>query len=151
MKSEALEEKRTYKKRGKGLPAQCPRCLTRALALRVVPHNAEVAHDGRLYQIHIPSLTVPVCTACGEKVFTNEVDDQISAALRAHLKLLSPEKIRTQREHLGLQQRELAERLGVPETTIAAWESGALVQSKAMDNLLNVYFAFPEVQQALSA
>jgi transcriptional regulator with XRE-family HTH domain len=43
----------------------------------------------------------------------------------------------------------LAERLGVAEETISRWETGALIQSRAMDNLLRVYFANADVRAAL--
>ncbi len=48
-----------------------------------------------------------------------------------------------------LNQQQLAERLGVAPETISRWLNGALIQSRAMDNLLRVYFAFPQVQAAL--
>ena len=46
-------------------------------------YDAEVRHDGRLHKFTIPQLHLPICRACGEKVFTEKVDDQIGAALRA--------------------------------------------------------------------
>ena len=44
----------------------------------------------------------------------------------------------------------MAARLGVPETTLAQWETGALIQPQALDNLLRVFFAFPVVRAALT-
>ncbi len=52
-------------------------------------YDAEVRHDGRLYAFTIPQLDIPVCRACGAKVFTEKVDQQINAALRSHLHLLA--------------------------------------------------------------
>jgi hypothetical protein len=43
----------------------------------------------------------------------------------------------------------MAERLGVPPETIPRWVAGALIPSKAMDNLLRLFFALPEVRQVL--
>lgn len=34
--------------------------------------------------------------------------------------------------------------------TISGWESGAVIQSRAMDKLLRIYFAFPEVRSRLT-
>jgi transcriptional regulator with XRE-family HTH domain len=48
-----------------------------------------------------------------------------------------------------LSQKDLAERLGVAEATISRWETGAQIQSRALDNLLRVYFAVPEVRSVL--
>jgi len=50
---------------------------------------------------------------------------------------------------LGLKQQALAERLGVAPETISRWVNGALIQSRAMDNLLRLYFALPEVRAVL--
>ena len=58
-----------------------------------VSYDAEIRHDGRVHTFTIPRLHLPVCQACGEKVFTEKVDDQISDALRSHLHLLSPDEM----------------------------------------------------------
>jgi hypothetical protein len=57
--------------------------------MTTVEYPAEVRHDGRLHQFTIPQLKIPCCRACGEKVFTGDVDQQVNDALRVHLKLLS--------------------------------------------------------------
>ena len=78
-------------------------------------------------------------------------DEQIARALRNHLGLLSADQIRTNREQLGLNQRQLAERLGVAVETISRWETGALTQSRAMDRYLRIYFGVPAVRVALES
>jgi transcriptional regulator with XRE-family HTH domain len=82
-------------------------------------------------------------------VITDAVDEKINEALRAHLRLLTPGQIRKGLETLGLQQQELAEQLGVAKETISRWLNGALIQSRAMDNLLRVFFALPAVRSVL--
>jgi transcriptional regulator with XRE-family HTH domain len=72
------------------------------------------------------------------------------SALRKKLGLLHPEEIKTNRESLGLKQRELAEHLGTAEETISRWENGLMIQSRAMDKLLRLYFYLPEARQTLS-
>jgi putative zinc finger/helix-turn-helix YgiT family protein len=114
-----------------------------------IPYRAKATYDGRLYEFDVPDLSIPKCEACGELVFSNRVDDLITQAFRAHLRLLSDEQIRIARKRLGLSQKELAERLGMAEATISRWETGALLQSRAMDNLLRVFFACPEVRHVL--
>jgi putative zinc finger/helix-turn-helix YgiT family protein len=114
-----------------------------------IPYSIDVKHDGQLYHLEIPALRISKCRACGELVFSNSVDDQISDALRSHLRLLTPEQIRCGREALGLQSKELAERLGVAAETISRWERSGLIQSRAMDNLLRIYFAIPEARRVL--
>ncbi len=112
-------------------------------------YAAEVRHDGRLHAFTIRSLQIPVCQACGEKVFTEDVDQQVNDALRSHLKFLTPTKIRNALDRLDLSQKELAARLGIAEATISRWLSGTQVQSKSMDRLLRVFLAFPQVRTAL--
>ena len=65
------------------------------------------------------------------------------------MRLLAPEQIREGRDALALSEEQLGERLGVAQETIARWETGGVIQPRAMDNLLRVYFAFPEVRKAL--
>jgi DNA-binding transcriptional regulator YiaG len=114
-----------------------------------ISYDAEVRHDGRLYTFTVPDLEIPVCQACGNKVFTEKVDDQISAALRSNLHLLAPEEIHAALVRVNMTQKEAAERLGIAEATLSRWLNKLQIQSRAMDNLLRVFFAFPQVRTAL--
>lgn len=40
-------------------------------------------------------------------------------------------------------------RLGVAAETVTRWLSGALIQSRAMDDFMRLYFGLPEVRAAL--
>ena len=44
---------------------------------------------------------------------------------------------------------ELADLLGIAPETISRWENGAVIQSRAMDNLVRLFFSVPEVERAL--
>jgi DNA-binding transcriptional regulator YiaG len=118
--------------------------------MTTIPYDAEVRHDGRVYAFTVPGLVLPVCQACGNKVFTEKVDDQINTALRRNLHLLTPEEMRRALERVNMTQKEAAERLGIAEATLSRWLNEAQIQSRAMDNLLRVFFAFPQVRFALS-
>jgi putative zinc finger/helix-turn-helix YgiT family protein len=131
-------------------PWICPECRKREVYPAQVEYIAAVQHDAVLHRVPIPQLTIPQCRACGELLFSGAVDEQINTALRAQLQLLTPEQIKAGREALSLAQTELAERLGVEQATLDRWETGLLIQSRAMDNLLRVYFAVPEVRAALT-
>src|SRR5271167_5243324 len=91
-------------------PWDCHNCGKNEVVMGTVSYDAEVRHDGRVYAFTVPQLNLPVCQACGEKVFTEKVDDQIGAALRSHLHLLSPEEMRAGLDRLNMTQKEAAER-----------------------------------------
>lgn len=117
--------------------------------MTTVSYDAEVRHDGRLHKFTVRELKIPVCEACGEKVFTEKVDDQIGTALRSHLLLLTPEEIRAELDRLDMTQKAAAERLGIAEATLSRWLTDTQIQSRALNNLLRVFFAFPQVREAL--
>ncbi len=64
--------------------------------------------------------------------------------------MLTPAQIRRGIEKLGLQQQELAERLGVAAETISRWVNGAQIQQRAFDRFLRAFYALPELRQALA-
>jgi putative zinc finger/helix-turn-helix YgiT family protein len=108
-----------------------------------------MAHDGRLYAVEVPQLTVPHCGHCGELVFNEDAEAQVRRVLRTQLHLLTPEEIHAARTALKLTPKDLAYRLGVSEAAISRWETETQIQSRAMDNLLRVFFALPEVRSVL--
>jgi putative zinc finger/helix-turn-helix YgiT family protein len=123
--------------------------LTPTVTPSIIDYTAKAKHDGVVHELHLRALEVPRCQTCGELVITSAVDEIINDALRSRLRLLTPAQIRKGIETLGLKQQELAERLGVAPETISRWVNGALIQSRAMDNLLRLFFALPEVRDAL--
>ena len=135
--------------RGRPFPWRCPECGKKEVQPTTISHASQIKHDGRLYSVEVSKLRVPRCQACGELVFDNAADEQIAAALRSQLGLLSAEQIRKNRDELGLSQRELAAHLGVAAETISRWENGVLTQTRAMDRYLRLYFGVPEVRAAL--
>lgn len=134
---------------GRSFPWHCPKCRRKEVRPAVVSYQCEMAHDGRLHTVVVTDLTVPRCGHCGELVFNDGAEAQVRRALRTQLRLLTPEDIRAARTALGLSQKDLADRLGVAEATISRWETETQIQSRAMDNLLRVFFALPEVRSVL--
>jgi len=130
-------------------PWRCRHCGKREVVLQTIEYTAEIRHDGRLYSIVIPALELPVCQACGEKVFTEKVDAQENEALRDHLHLLTPAQIRDGIKRLGMSQKVFASRLGIAEATLSRWLNETQIQSRAMDNLLRAFFAFSPLRDAL--
>ena len=130
-------------------PRRCRHCGKKEVTLAKTNYAAEVRHDGRLHTFTIPDLELPVCQACGERVFTEKVDAQVNDALRTHLNLLTPAQIRDAIKRVGMSQKDLAKCLGIAEATLSRWLSETQIQSRSMDNLLRVFFGFPEVRVAL--
>jgi putative zinc finger/helix-turn-helix YgiT family protein len=135
----------------KPFPRRCPECGKAAIRAATIPYDVEVKHDGRLHRLHIAQLQVNQCGSCGEVLFSNATDDQVTQALREHLVLLTPEQIRGALGALGMMQKDFAEHIGVAAETVSRWMSGTQIQSRAMDNLMRLFFAFDTVRVALPA
>jgi putative zinc finger/helix-turn-helix YgiT family protein len=131
-------------------PWRCRCCGKDEVFMATIEYSAEAKYDGRLYQFTIPAFETPVCRTCGEKIFTEHSDRQISEALRAHLQLLTPEQIQNALHQLDLTQKDAAQRLGIAEATLSRWLNESQIQSRSMDKLLRVFFAFPQVREALA-
>lgn len=131
-------------------PWRCRHCGKNEVILARTEYHAEVRHDGRLHIFTVPELELPICQSCGTKVFTADADEQICAALRAHLTLLTPLQMSEAIQRINLTQKEVAARLGIAEATLSRWLNGIQIQTRSMDNLLRAFFAFPQVRNAFS-
>jgi putative zinc finger/helix-turn-helix YgiT family protein len=135
--------------RDRPFPWRCSECGAKAVYPKATDYTSKVKHDGRAYEVRIPDLEIPTCRQCGEQYFTVGTDNRITTALRALVGLLEPQKIHEHRARLKMSQEELADQLGVAKETISRWETGAMIQSRAMDNLLRLYFESEEVRRLL--
>ncbi len=131
-------------------PWPCGKCRQHTVELETLPYSTEVHYDGRIYTVDLPRFKVPRCTNCGAMVLDDDANDQITDALRRQVGLLTPQRIRSNRESLGLKQRDFANLLGVGESTVSRWETGSQIQQKSLDKLMRLYFAMPDVRHALS-
>ena len=143
-KSSSAEYRRAF-------PVRCIECGAKEVRPAVISCDLERNHDGKLYRLHIPELRVHRCGKCGEMLFDQEADEQVLAALRMEIGLLSPEEIRSQLDHLELSQKEFAGRLGVAPESVSRWLNGAMVQSRLADNAMRWFFGIPAVRQAAGA
>ncbi len=135
--------------RARPFPWRCSDCFTHTVVPTVIDYTATVKQDGVVHELHLPGIEVPRCSTCGSLTITTAVDELVNDALRSKLRLLTPAQMRNGIEKLGLKQQELADRLGVAAETISRWVTGAIIQSRAMDNYLRVYFAVPEARAVL--
>lgn len=130
-------------------PKRCGKCGHKTMRLVTMPYSTIIEHDGRTYQVEIPALTVPQCSNCNAISIDDEADREMSAAFRREAKLLAPEEIRQGRERLGLTQKQFANLLGVGESTISRWETGAQIQQRALDRFLRLCLASPAAVELL--
>ncbi len=81
---------KVYGRRLARLPrvVRCPACAKVVAGLKTIQYSVEVRHGDRIHMVYLPSLKIPVCS-CGERVFTEQVDDQINDALHRQLGILS--------------------------------------------------------------
>jgi putative zinc finger/helix-turn-helix YgiT family protein len=135
--------------RDRPFPWRCFECRAKEVYPKATDYTTTAKHDGRVYTIRIPDLEIPTCRKCGAQTFSVGDDDRIRAALRAEVGLLTPEEIQAGRAQLEMTQQELADQLGVAKETISRWETGGMIQSRAMDNLLRLYFESDEVRRLL--
>lgn len=131
-------------------PWTCRECGKKAVEMSKVQYDAEVRHDGRVHSFTVPDLELPVCTSCGAKVFTGEVDRQINLALRSHIGLLTPEQIREAIARIGESQATVARHLGIAQESLSRWVNAVQIQNKSMDTCLRLYFAFPAIRAVLA-
>ncbi len=130
-------------------PWRCVACREKEVYPLVTDYTRTVKHDGLPYTVHIPDLEIPTCRKCGERSFTAETEDRVTAALRKQAGLLTPPDMQRWRGQLQLSHGAVAEQLGVTQETIANWESGSMIQSRAMDKLLRLFFCSEEVRRLL--
>ncbi len=116
-------------------------------------YTTEIVHDGRSYEVTVPSLRTPRCQnpECREILLDTEANRRITQAFRRDANLLEPEEIRQRREELGLTQAALAERLEVGPATVSRLETGAQIQQRSLDKLLRLFFNLPEVRRFLES
>jgi putative zinc finger/helix-turn-helix YgiT family protein len=135
--------------RDRPFPWRCIECRAKEVYRQATDFTSTREYDGQTYTIRIPDLMLPTCRNCGAQTFAVGDDEPIFAALRAQIGLLSPQEIQEHRNHLKFSQQELAEHLGVDKEMISRWETGGLIESRAMDKLLRLFFESEEVRQRL--
>ncbi|MBI1899629.1 MAG: type II toxin-antitoxin system MqsA family antitoxin [Planctomycetia bacterium] len=134
----------------KPYPWKCGRCRKRAVNPAVREYSTEAEHDGRAYVVTVRDLVVSRCDNCGAIVLDDDANRRISDALRGQIGVLTPAEIRANREKLDLTQKQLASVLGIAESTLSRWETGAQIQQRALDKLLRLYFGSGQVREMLA-
>ena len=66
-------------------PKHCPTCAFDTLSLQTIEYVVEVRWKGRLQTVTVPELRLHVCDRCGERVFTEDTDEQVQKAIEEQL------------------------------------------------------------------
>jgi putative zinc finger/helix-turn-helix YgiT family protein len=82
------------------------------------------------------NMPVYTCIDCGYQFAGPEAEDARHEAVCRHLGVMTPNEIVAVRESTGLSRTEFAERTGVGIASLKRWETGALVQNAANDQLI---------------
>lgn len=89
------------------------------------------------------------CNVCGEEEYSFEqaiaAERRAGEIYREQNGFLQPDEIVALRRRWGVTQAQLEDALGLGRKTIARWESGRVLQSRALDNLLRAINQFPAV------
>jgi HTH-type transcriptional regulator/antitoxin MqsA len=89
------------------------------------------------------------CSVCGEEEYSYEqaiaAERRAGEIYREQNGFLQPDEIVALRRRWGVTQAQLEDALGLGRKTIARWESGRVLQSRALDNLLRAIDQFPGV------
>lgn len=135
-------EQRAYSKK-------CSTCRQRTVELQDIEYSVQIAHDGRQYDIRIPSLSVPKCLNCGAFTIDAHAERKISNAFHEATGLLRPEEIRDARLALGYTLEALADQLALPVATLSRWEDGMQIQPRSQDRTLRAFFDVPAFREYL--
>lgn len=134
----------------KPFPWTCSNCREKAVYEGAIDYEIDLERDGQTYHINLPGLKTPRCRKCGTPTLDSEANKKITAEMRRMAKLLTPGQIRKYREGLGLTKQDLAAALSTFEEIVGYWESGFLIQNRAQDNVLRLFFGLPDARDLLT-
>lgn len=121
---------------------KCASCGSKNVSTEIEEQQFDwgVGEDAQTLSARVP---VHTCRDCGF-VFTDEFAEAARHnVVCRHLGVLSPSQIRSMRERYALTRAEFARITEIGEASLARWESGALLQNKALDHYLRLV-AIPE-------
>ncbi len=128
----------------------CPVCGVGALKQKSV--EEVFSYKGRT--LTVPDYLVYECAACDEAVVDPASSKRASKLLKDFGRevdgLLGAADIKRIRKKLGYTQEQMAEVCGGGLKGFARYESGQVMQSKGMDNLLRILDEFPYVLDAIN-
>lgn len=117
-----------------------PCTLCQAASASAVTRIREIDYMG--HHLRIENDQITHCDSCGEEYYTAEqaksADRRLVDARRQAERLMSGDEIRSLRQSFALSQQQFESILGIGAKTVVRWENSTAVQSKAVDNVLNM-------------
>src|SRR5260221_13327679 len=98
---------------------RCANCCQKSVVLATIPYTISIEHDGRKYDVYMPTFSVPKCTNCGEISIDEIASEQIDEAFRNQARLLTGKQICESRMMLQLDQPTFAGLLGVGTLSVS--------------------------------
>ena len=128
---------------------KCHECGSEFVRRIAPPHHVKMRYEGSPYDVLVKNLPEWRCAPCSVSITDGESDESLQDALRNHIGLLNPRQIKAGLRELDISQDKFAERLGCAAESVSRWLNGAVLQSRAYDRLMRIYFHFPEVRGVL--
>lgn len=129
----------------------CPICGEGRLKKKSITEEFEYKGE----KISIPDYVIYECHNCGESIVDNETIKRSNKLLKDFYRrvdgLLTSKEIKEIREVFGFSQDYFSEIVGGGPKAIAKYESGLVIQSRAMDNLLRILSAYPSVLNVIAS
>jgi DNA-binding transcriptional regulator YiaG len=118
----------------------CPDCESRNSRMEVVNDSFDYGTGADV--VRLSALTpIVVCEDCAEEFMTEAGAFSRHEAVCRHLGLLTPTELKAARKAKGLSQVGLAELSNLGAASIARWESGQNLPTKANDNYIRLLLA----------
>jgi DNA-binding transcriptional regulator YiaG len=133
----------------KPFPWRCGNCGEQAVYGSTLDCTRTMHHDNREYTVTVAGLKTPRCVKCGQIMLDNEALEVLTDAFVRQLNLLTPQQIREHREKVNLTPQQLAAALGVADAMVERLESGGMIQTRSVDNLMRLFFGLPNVREIL--
>jgi DNA-binding transcriptional regulator YiaG len=129
---------------------KCHECGKEFIHRIAPPRRVRMRYEGSPQDVLVEHLPEWHCAGCNVSITDGESDEAFQNALRKHIGLLSPQQIKAGLKELDISQDRFAERLGCAAESVSRWLNGAVLQSRAYDRLMRIYFHFPEVRGVLA-
>ncbi|MDH4203468.1 MAG: type II toxin-antitoxin system MqsA family antitoxin [Phycisphaerae bacterium] len=127
----------------------CPICGHESVETRSGQFSFEPPENIPGGMIVIENAQWQECSECGEQILPPELLEALDKVRYQRLGLLAPDEIKAIRVRAGLNQTEIAQKLGIGEKTYTRWESGRSIQNRSSDTLIRLFDQNPELFERL--